>query len=70
MSVYEMSRACEMWGYICIGVVNNYGINNNRGMNIKGYKDRGLLYRGTISIDISTFIVGMGRVTTIYHNTN
>lgn len=70
MSVYEMSRACEMWGYICIGVVNNYGINNNRGMNIMGYKYRGLLYRGTITLYISTFILGMDRVNTIYHNTN
>lgn len=70
MGVYEMSRACEMRGYIYIGVLNKYGINNNRGINITGYKYRGLLYMGTITLDISTFIVGMGRVTTIYHNTN
>lgn len=65
-----MSRACEMLWYICIVVVNNYGINNNRGINITGYKYRGLLYRCTITLDISTFTVGMYMFTTIYHNTN
>lgn len=70
MVVYRITRACEMWGCIFIGVVNNYGIINNRGINIMWYKYRGLLYMGTITLDISTFIVGIDRVTTIYHNTN